>query len=178
MWKLYTHCSSFTLMVCMACIKSRKNCTIFYRKSFRENICLQKQLLYLCAKTNITSSQRFIMFFLSEEEAVCQWKNWLSFWRNWWNLLRRCQGKPFVAKVQHFHFTKSQIQTGFSDAIKLLLVLNIFFSKINLSRNGTLIRHVAVENCKTIWKLPFVGIWFRKLVETEIYDGALWCDAY
>ena len=115
MWKLYTHCSSFTLMVCMACIKSRKNCTIFYRKSFRENICLQKQLLYLCAKTNITSSQRFIMFFLSEEEAVCQWKNWLSFWRNWWNLLRRCQGKPFVAKVQHFHFTKSQIQTGCSE---------------------------------------------------------------
>ena len=80
--------------------------SIFY--TFSKSLQRQNQLVYLCAKTNITNSQRFIIFFWSQKQRGCQWKNWLSFWRNWWNL-RQLPREMFSSQSSTFYFTKCQI---------------------------------------------------------------------
>ena len=165
-------------MVCMACIKSRKNWTIFYRKSFQGKYMFTKTASLFVRENKYHKLTTIYYVLLIRRRSRLPMKELIEFLKE---LMKSAEAMPretFCCQSSAFPFHQKPNSNWLLWRNKAALGFKYFFSKINLTRNGTLIRHVAVENCKTIWKLPFVGIWFRKLVETEIYDGALWCDAY
>ena len=178
MWKLYTHCSSFTLMVCMDCHTSRKNWTIFYRKSFQGKYMFTKTASLFVRENKYHKLTTIYYVLLIRRRSRLPMKELIEFLKE---LMKSSEAMPretFCCQSSAFPFHQKPNSNWLLWRNKVALGFEYFFSNIIQTTNRRLIRHVAVENCKTIWKLPFVGIWFRKLVETEIYDGALWCDAY
>ena len=83
----------------------------------------QNRLGNLCAKTNITNSQRFIIFFRwhKKRAAANERIDWLSEGID--EISGSCQGKCFLLKVQHSHSQSAKCQMSVKNSSKNGIIL-------------------------------------------------------
>ena len=168
MWKLYTHCSSFTLMVCMACHTSRKNWTIFYRKSFQGKYMFTKTASLFVRENKYHKLTTIYYVLLIRRRSRLPMKELIEFLKE---LMKSAEAMPretFCCQSSAFPFHQKPNSNWLLWRNKAALDFKCFFSKINQTTNGRLIRHVAVESFHS---LEFdLGSWWKRKFMTELCD--------
>ena len=174
MWKLYTHCSSFTLMVCMACHTSRKNWTIFYRKSFQGKYMFTKTASLFVRENKYHKLTTIYYVLLIRRRSRLPMKELIEFLKE---LMKSAEAMPretFCCQSSAFPFHQKPNSNWLLWRKKSALGFKYFFSKTNQTTNGRLIIHVAVDSVKpfeSFHSLEFdLGSWWKRKFMTGLCD--------
>ena len=87
----------------------KKHCTCWTISTFfRSNMGTKSTRQFVRENKYHKLATIYYLLFMAQKESGCQWKNWLSFWRNWWNL-RQLPREVFSSQSSTFSFTKCQM---------------------------------------------------------------------